>query len=367
MFRYNKQLIEDYVKGNDLCCDLEILEDDADFMLSVMKYTRDKNIYKLCSDRLLHDYEFNKQVIKLFADDIDFASEVAYEYVSFEDADCFALDIILMMKDLTRDKNQELYEKYDIMSGTCFTTSLLEIEIIKYNAKNNEEFLNDIGMGFWFIFDQYNGNERIMKFFSERFIDLIFDSLDSDLELFLHEQFDTLNDVNTTVNNCYLLSFIRNYDVSLADYATCHLDVLDKLKSDIDKVKNRWEYYCAMSDAKKYNYMIEWVHNYMQMYEDDCSFCELQVLYSIGKEFGVAEKIKKYDVIDDEEYQELLNDDFLERNDLAMTEKRHYNNIKRMMKQIIEQRNPNSFDDDGDNKGEDTAKLMSLIRNYRKV
>ena len=49
---YDLELIKNYVEGNDIDCDIEGLENDYKFMISVIKYTNDKHMYDLCSDNV---------------------------------------------------------------------------------------------------------------------------------------------------------------------------------------------------------------------------------------------------------------------------------------------------------------------------
>ena len=57
MLKYSASIVEDYIEGNDIeDFDIDELENDRSFMLDVIKKTKDKNFYNLCSDDLKHDY-----------------------------------------------------------------------------------------------------------------------------------------------------------------------------------------------------------------------------------------------------------------------------------------------------------------------
>ena len=47
--KYSKTELMNYIYGNDTENDIEVLEDDPEFMLEVLTSTNDKNFYKLCS------------------------------------------------------------------------------------------------------------------------------------------------------------------------------------------------------------------------------------------------------------------------------------------------------------------------------
>ena len=79
---YNLKLIKDYVEGNDLeDYNIDELENDYEFMISVIKYTNDKNIYNLCSDEVKNNYEFVKFIINYFKNDIEFIDKISEQYL----------------------------------------------------------------------------------------------------------------------------------------------------------------------------------------------------------------------------------------------------------------------------------------------
>ena len=84
MLKYSASIVEDYIEGNDIeDFDIDELENDRSFMLDVIKKTKDKNFYNLCSDDLKHDYEFISVLLDMFKDDTKFIVSVADEFVSY--------------------------------------------------------------------------------------------------------------------------------------------------------------------------------------------------------------------------------------------------------------------------------------------
>ena len=64
MKNIDASLIEKYINGDDLGeYSIEQLENDKDFMTSVINYTNDVKMYSLCSDELKKDYEFVKYLV----------------------------------------------------------------------------------------------------------------------------------------------------------------------------------------------------------------------------------------------------------------------------------------------------------------
>ena len=79
---FKEQLIKDYINGEDIKeYTLEELENNYDFMLSVIKYTNDKKIYNLCSKNLKNNYGFIKEIIILFKYDFNFINKIAEIFI----------------------------------------------------------------------------------------------------------------------------------------------------------------------------------------------------------------------------------------------------------------------------------------------
>ena len=57
--KYNSKIIFDYIVGNDLDgYSIDELENDPNFMMDVIKITRDKRMYNLCSDDIKKNCTF---------------------------------------------------------------------------------------------------------------------------------------------------------------------------------------------------------------------------------------------------------------------------------------------------------------------
>lgn len=62
-------LVSDYINGEDLNCDVEVLENNPDFMLEVLRLSMDTKMYELCSDTVKNNFNFVVGIINLFSDD----------------------------------------------------------------------------------------------------------------------------------------------------------------------------------------------------------------------------------------------------------------------------------------------------------
>jgi len=325
--KYNINLIKDYVLGNDIDYNIEALEDDYNFMIDVINYTNDKNMYNFCGNKVKNNYEFVKYIIIKFKTDKNFICNVVDNYLENEKDEINKLDIIILISKLTKN------DKYNMLLDIEYYNNRLKFEIYK---KQNEEdkFVNELGMGFLLIFDLYNSNERIMNFYAKKYIDEIFKENKNNLEFNIHEKFNNFNELKKYGITNYLLKLINENDVSLYNYLVCHINLLDDLKLEIQNIELNWNLYIEELERVKYNVIIDEVHDYFQEHEKEIKYEENEFLYRIAIELGIATQIKNimdqnypYDFDEYLENIKLLVD----KKDMKFIELRHYENIKKII------------------------------------
>ena len=351
MEKYNKELIMNYISGNDIGdYDLNELEDDKLFMTKVIEFSNDEKMYNFCSENLKKDYEFIKYIILKFKNNIKFITSVADYFLDNTDYERVELSII--MSKLTERENG--INQYNVLCDAIYSGKRLQIELYKLQNKN-EELVNEIGMGFLLIYDLYNHSEIILKFYAKKMIEDIFKEYDIELEKILHNQFKRLDEINKQGLNNYMLKFIETYDPMLASYASAHLDVLLPFRENIIEVQKNWNKYNNECERENYNYMFEKVHEYME--EADSIFTEEYLIYYIGNKLGILEKIKKYDAISDELFGyivEELSDEFVEDTfKVSFNERLHYKNVKDIIVNTLFSKNIDSMS----NLAEDSKKI----------
>ena len=125
MKEYNIELILKYINGEDV----EGAEDDYKFMISVIKYTKDKNMYELCSDNVKSTYEFVWFMIEEFKCDIEFLIDVVDYYLDNEREEVKRIEILIIMCDTFKDSNY--IKEYSSLLANIYTTIKFNIEAIK--------------------------------------------------------------------------------------------------------------------------------------------------------------------------------------------------------------------------------------------
>ena len=341
MKKIDISLVKKYVNLEDLGeFTAEQLENDKDFMMGVIGYTNDIKMYSFCSETVKQDYEFVKYLVLKFKDNLEFITTVADKYLKEAGDSLERIELALIILDLTLKKDNEKATKYKMIVDTIFFSKRLEIEICKAK-QNDDDYSRKVGMGFWYMFDLYNSSDIVIKYFAKKTIETIFSEYDINLEQLLHSKFKNAKDIDLQGINNYMINFLGMYDHMLSSYISTHIELLSDFSDKISDVINNWENYNEKEERKRYNGMIEQVHNYME--NTDSIMTETDILYYVARQLGISEKLAYYDGISNEIYADIIqgidikdldnvNDDFVTftiNNSIA--ERKYYLDVKRIM------------------------------------
>ncbi len=288
MKKIDISLVKNYVNGEDLGeFTIEQLENDKDFMMSVISYTNDIKMYSFCSDKVKQDYEFVKYLVLKFKDNSDFITLVADNYLDNTETDWESKELSIIME---RALPRELSEKYQVLNEISYFTKRLEIEIVEAKDSKLESM---VGMGFWLIFDQYKGSNIILDYFANNMIGEIIRDNNINFEKMLHTQFKSADKITEMGINSYIVKFIGFYDSMLSSYVSTHIDIIKPIANKIKLIQDDWDKYSCVDESKRYNKMLDMVHEYMSM--SNSNMTENEVLYYVANELGIAKKVKQYD------------------------------------------------------------------------
>ena len=260
--KYDKKLILDYVSGNDIeDYDIDELENDYEFMMEVIEYTKDKNMYSLCSDEVKNNYMFVKFLIETFHEDIEFVVEVTNEYLNnHKEIDIAYKELIALISNLYGKEVDNL----DIFGFKMVADGLKKAEyqyIKSQMEKASIEDKMDFGLGFLYIVDHYATSKILTDFFATEFINDIFyqnemSKTDNkrevyNLEKLIHANTKNREDLNPERINNYIHDFIEPRDKSLAHHIANNLNLVEELKKDLTYVYNKWDYYMERLEARR--------------------------------------------------------------------------------------------------------------------
>lgn len=288
MKKIDISLVKKYVNGEDLGeFTSEQLENDKDFMMWVISYTNDIKMYSFCSESVKLNYEFVEYLVLKFKDNSEFIMTVAENYLDNADTDWESKELSIIMEKVLP---KELAEKYEVLNETSYFTKRLEVEIAK--AKDSKlEFM--VGMGFLLMFDQYNGSDIILDYYANNMVGEIIRDNNIDFEKMLHTQFKSASKITEMGINNYIVNFISCYDSMLSSYVSTHLDIIKPIANRIKRIQDDWDKYLSVDETRRYNNMLDMVHEYMSM--SDSNMGENEVLYYVANELRIKEKVKQYD------------------------------------------------------------------------
>lgn len=378
MKKIDISLIRKYVNGEDLGeYSIEQLENDKDFMMGVISYTNDTKMYSSCSELVKQDYEFVKYLVLKFRDNPEFITAVADNYLDNTDTDWERRELNIIMEKVLP---KELSEKYEMVNETLYFEKRLEVEIAEVKDSKLETM---IGMGFWIMFDQYNGSDVILDYYANNMIGEIIRDNNINFEKMLHTQFKSSDKITEMGINNYIVNFIGYYDSMLSSYVSTHLDIIKPIANRIKLIQDNWDKYSSVDETRRYNNMLDMVHEYMGM--ADSNMEENEVLYYVAKELGIIEKVKQYDGSKEaeerfeEEYGYGLYDDCdeevmddmvrfeIERN---LKERLVYLRVKKIiMNQLFSDKPSDLYsliDDEPQSKGTSRCKIIKLNPNDKK-
>lgn len=353
MRKYKIETILNYINGYDIK-DYNIgdLEDDFIFMEKVINYTNDKNIYNLCSDKVKTNYNFVKFIIKKFKNDLNFIFNVADYFLNNNKDEVKEIELNIIMYNLSKNKIKG-FNKYKILTDSTYAAKRVELEMIKQKYLNKED-IKETQMGFWFIIEDYNFNKTILNFYAQKFIETIFKEEISNLEEYLHKQFQKYEELEKMGINNYLINVINKYDSYLSYYISCNLFLLDEIKVRLNNIRIKWDFYNHKKEFEIYNGILDKVYEYIDKHNNEFDFDYTEMIYLIANELGILKKLHYYDCryTDGEE---IINNINIKRN---FTNNKHYLEIKKIMLKHLK--------DDININNSDNKKSKGLIIDFRK-
>lgn len=301
-------------------------------MMSVIRYTNDKNMYSLCSDNVKHDYDFVKFIITNFSRDYNFLTMVVNEYLSHIDKeDASYLEICILMGKIAKDNNWDEF-RYDLIATGIYSELTIEIEVAKRGNLDIE-----IGKEFIYIQTLYNGNDTILKYFAKRFLGEIFSSESNyTLEEIVHRKFSSVEKLEKFGEKQFLLEHIATFDEELSCYVQCHIELIEELYKYLKVIKANWDNYLQRINSVKLDAFYSEVCRYVDSKnEEGCyfSFSIDQIIKYVSSQLCLEELFESYqkrlDEIDYFKYDECdigqLYEDYEEFDSLFLEAERKLN------------------------------------------
>lgn len=303
----NKKLILDYVNGDDTSVDVDILENDLDFMIAAIDYSSDVNLYKLCGDDIKYDYEMIKFLIKRFHDNHEFIIETTLDYLdncdhanwykgymgnNFNDDDVEELEVLITIdKYLPQELDPRILE-IKVRLKTAFSLFRIDLEVVK--QKHPEEDLDAlVGDGFEMVELIYPTSYIVKDYFAKSFLDELFNDEEEPLESKIHKL-----STNKTVPDSslsILIDLVKRKDMELANYIIARQDVFKDYLNRITSIKSNWENYeTKILDEKIYS-ILDVIHNYYFENEHRLTMDEFDAIKYFANLLELTDRFRKLD------------------------------------------------------------------------
>lgn len=266
MSKYSEELIVDYIYGNDIeDYDIDDLENDYKFMMEVIKYSKDKNMYDLCSDEVKQEYEFVKFMIEMFKEDVNFIISIAHNYLdNANESDITYKEIVVLISNLTdANKNEDAIE-FKLKSQIMSEAELVEIAVVLENS-TDEKFKEKLGLGFIYIMEKYGNSKILMDFFANQFIANIFYYSDENhtLEEYIHLNVKDKNKIIEPGINNFIIGHVGTFDSALAGHISNNIVLIEHLHKNIEKIVDKWDYYMETLSIRREKIVEQEVFEFM--------------------------------------------------------------------------------------------------------
>lgn len=385
---YSGQTILDYISGNDLNgYNIEELEDNPEFMATVMELTRDKEMYYSCSDNVKKDINFVKRIITKFKSDYEFIIKIADQYTNDRDIDVIKKEEIDILMGIIFDETDNFdLMKYKIAAGILYEQVKLEIKAILSTLEEKEQKL--LGKGFYFIEECYMGSSLITDYLANNMItEILFDDSEYGLEELLHMYFRKKEDLEKFGETNFLITYIGSIDPFLGDYISRNPSLISDIKKSMDIIKRRWPDYINRINRERVEMIWDEMYRYLEenipFYETDYEKCLGEIAEKLGI-MDIFEKFSKTDADlfgDDIENQHPIPDEtailgFEEPKDCLIMEKNRFvNHMTSYIQSLFEHdviKDPNDLEDNQDenntiNEKNDRCQIISVNFNTGEV
>jgi len=221
--KYKKHEIFDYIRGSEIDEKrLDELEKDENFMIEVIRFTRDINLYRCCDEEVKNSSKFVKFLLEMFPDETSFLQQVGNFYLESKNImeksvvnmpiDSIEILILLLQK-IKRSEELDFIE-HALKIESFYQELRVQMEMTLIEQPNLKD---ELGKGFVYILDFYSQSEIIQAYFAKRMAMEIIPK-ENDLEKLLHQKFKTKEEAENFGIREILMDLINQEDAYLATY-----------------------------------------------------------------------------------------------------------------------------------------------------
>lgn len=303
--RVSAQRILDYISGNDIPEEeLERLEDNEEFMLEVLKRTKDKATAFYASDRLLKNPSYIRKVIELFKEDIKFVTKIVDKYESLAEpitdpnilsVENIAFDeLTVTLANIFKKTQDDRFMKYQMYASGL--TKVFQLSILFGCLENEslvEEFFgNSNNLKPEYVLLAYQDSPILADFHIRNIIDNEFEDENFTLEELIHYYFTGVKDPKDIENLEMLLAAISEKNPNLKSYLRDNPQYLQDRIKTVEYIKKAWKQYLDRVNYEKVQYILEEFDEYAL---DMCEEHNADYLLALAiEEAGLQDVFEKF-------------------------------------------------------------------------
>jgi len=331
MLKYDEKIIKNYINGLDIDgYTFDELEDDYNFMIDVMDYTKDFRMINFCSLNVLHNYEFIKYLINKFGAKNNYLNSIIDDYIENETDNVKLIDIVAKMYNYTK------LDKYKMYLDVQYAVYRLDYEQVK-DEDVDAEF--EFGKGFLLIQDLYGSCEDAMNYFARKCLNEIMLYHEIDLEALAHQSFKTKSELEKYGLNSFILSIINSYDKYLSAYLATHLFLIDDLKNKLKKIIENFSKYDKILNYRRYNRILMLSYEFLDKKETNL-VTPTEMIYYIAKEYDIENELFNYekklyevDIYSDVDIEDMIKN--INKEEFGISDSASYFIIKKFMGEVL--------------------------------
>ena len=257
--KYNSKIIFDYIVGNDLDgYSIDELENDPNFMMDVIKITRDKRMYNLCSDDVKKNCDFVEFLIEFFKDDLDFIISIADNYIQNPDVDVIDKEEIkIFIGNFYDNDKYSALEKYKVSSYSFYNSVVNDCySVIRKMSDSERESCSLFRIIELTFFDR----KVIKDYFAKNMVyEYLCENLECSFADLIHYYFNDISTLESYGETNFLLFYLSSNDRFLRDYLSVHPNLLESYCKDIEKVKKDWNNYNNRLNFDRVQQVIDYI------------------------------------------------------------------------------------------------------------
>lgn len=297
---YDLKTVYDYIWGNYIEEEyIEELENNPSFMLEVIKRTKDKKMYELCSDKVKSDYTFVREVVFLFKDDLVFSTTVAREYLDsrdFPEDDVSVAELNIIMSNLYG----KIINEFALRAAVFYEIKKVEMEICLDSADLELKQLSK--SGFIFAESEFSMSDIIVDYIAKRMLrEALYGEKYNNLEYLIHKNFKSLHAFKKNGEINFLREVISDYDLYLANYSFNPNRVekfnqfYGKVLKDIKRIEQGWDSYMDRLNCQRIEIFNSEMNKYIMEHGVSGTLSYDDIISYIANKVGVVSVFEKFE------------------------------------------------------------------------